>query len=1333
MQNYSKYFKLDTIEPNQTLKPIIVITDSNDDVLFALSQDQEEIFDINGDSVDVINSISKVSNVKISNDYDSKTLKINRLRCTLYNYYDINTKLSQYINTNIVNKNLYLFYKSPSTNIINLFNDQTDYDCALIYAGEVSRVSFDDQSINISVEDKTQIKIADKNVPYNSVDKLPLEIKERILPEYNDSDNVVPMTFGKVDKAPVLPYLEENNDRIMNILLDTQPTSANYKTAKIPKLLTSNTPTSDNYCLYVKKEDDYIILDHNNNTTYLQNNFNSKLQITTNNQGVTNYLIPELQENDDSDKFKLWSMNGYFQRLVESVYASDGSILNIQDLEVEDLSNLEFNNIERINDNGGYETKWYRIEDDITSNIDNFDTNLKSYPTTTSGGQGRWIILKLKKGISNNLINRLHSNWIGNTFLCCDWSMYQSYTGDSTPNDTSLASGIDRTGFFVAPISLEVWKDLINNEETQEAKQANLNLLLLKNDDSLSLAQDAIEIDADTEEITYINNWLQNAFAPTDNTFRDCIIALERNNIIDGGSSYWGMNGTNNGLNSIQDWRNIQGLYYGQDGSNSNLVTNSADEHDLIAVFEYYPPFWEGVNQFQQGLKMNNIGFLHSVLVDDLQEEEIYASIVGRKNIYYTQQSDYTQDAEFDPNTPLTSILKGLDGTIPDSELLEQSFKRIFADTITDISPLYFTTTENSSTGGANLYYLLSNNIANPEEIFQSNYSQNIIDDSPIYNIYYFWKNFIWKAITSPLAMYDMINVHNYSETSETAMGLNYLFYETMINAYGVKILEYLYQQDIETDAEFNLFYNINNDIEGLFNNPNYHLINITDAIEEKMIGNNWNDYNIETLDDWFNNFYVYFDNLVYAVQKSMAEALSTLIVNPEGQHNFDILNNYDSMIEQYPMLKGISHLEGNELSLDEFREQLETYIAYEITGLNYETHLSDGVIKKPSDIVMNILVNEMEYGKLLFEQYAGSHIIIPDYNKFDMQSIDESRNIHNWEMGFTVSKKENGKELIEDILKESKSYPMFTSDGKFGLINIKESYVYDDIDKIININDIISYKFEQTKREDIITSVKMFYRYDYGQDKYNLELNKSIDTLLPEYKNTGYDNYNMLEIDGYKEIELKYHTDKFSVEDFANYTIMNNCNTHNIVNMKLPLNYVNLAVGDKIHIPLINNEKIFNIDYSKVDFVNGQPVYPLWIIMETNVGTDSINIKAYQLHYLGIDGNHGFDMPDQEYQVYGNMNQYSNLTFNNGDPIPNYNYNEFANIHNDTEIPYFDLNSDGVVNIIDIQMAINHITGNIQLTESQKERLKYRADGTIKNNNNIDVIDLVSMTNIIL
>ena len=130
----SKYFKQDIIDTNQTLKPILIITEPSDEsVLFTLTQDKDDILDSDGNRIRSISCISKISNVRISTDYDSKKLKINRLRCTLYNYYDVNTKLSEYINTNITNKNVYLFYKSPTTNVINLENELNDYDCALVY------------------------------------------------------------------------------------------------------------------------------------------------------------------------------------------------------------------------------------------------------------------------------------------------------------------------------------------------------------------------------------------------------------------------------------------------------------------------------------------------------------------------------------------------------------------------------------------------------------------------------------------------------------------------------------------------------------------------------------------------------------------------------------------------------------------------------------------------------------------------------------------------------------------------------------------------------------------------------------------------------------------------------------------------------------------------------------------------------------------------------------------------------------------------------------------------------------------------------------------------
>lgn len=181
---------------------------------------------------------------------------------------------------------------------------------------------------------------------------------------------------------------------------------------------------------------------------------------------------------------------------------------------------------------------------------------------------------------------------------------------------------------------------------------------------------------------------------------------------------------------------------------------------------------------------------------------------------------------------------------------------------------------------------------------------------------------------------------------------------------------------------------------------------------------------------------------------------------------------------------------------------------------------------------------------------------------------------------------------------------------------------------------------------------------------------------------------------------------------------------------MALPLNYSELEVGDILYIPLINNTKAFDIDYSVVDYLNGQPVYPLWIIMSTDLGVNDIKINAVQLHYLGTDGVHGFLFPEQEgYDIIGNMKQFnSNHTLSNGEPLPNWNYNPAANIDSGFEIPYFDINGDGIINVVDIVAVINHILGTSELTQTQQQRLQYNSSG-----GEIDIIDVVSMVNMIL
>ena len=55
MLELSKFFNNDIVSTNQTLKPVILITDpETDNVLFKLTQDKDEILDNQGNMLDII-------------------------------------------------------------------------------------------------------------------------------------------------------------------------------------------------------------------------------------------------------------------------------------------------------------------------------------------------------------------------------------------------------------------------------------------------------------------------------------------------------------------------------------------------------------------------------------------------------------------------------------------------------------------------------------------------------------------------------------------------------------------------------------------------------------------------------------------------------------------------------------------------------------------------------------------------------------------------------------------------------------------------------------------------------------------------------------------------------------------------------------------------------------------------------------------------------------------------------------------------------------------------------------------------------------------------------
>ena len=415
------------------------------------------------------------------------------------------------------------------------------------------------------------------------------------------------------------------------------------------------------------------------------------------------------------------------------------------------------------------------------------------------------------------------------------------------------------------------------------------------------------------------------------------------------------------------------------------------------------------------------------------------------------------------------------------------------------------------------------------------------------------------------------------------------------------------------------------------------------------------------------------------------------------------------------------------------------------------------------------------------------------NYENVDKSSIDASRLAHlNWNLGFTIINKTNGKKLIEDILKEYKSYHTFKSDGKFGLVTIKEQYDEEDVNKTIKESDIIKYGFSQTKIEDIITSIKAFYNYDHGTKTYkSFEYQNILDYgtyyAYDHSSDTGNSNdddpggggaFNMSldeirnDKKGYLELTLKYHVNETTVKDFLQHTIMNNALPHNICDLTLSLNNIDLEIGDIIKLQLINKERIpsvgsqrellhlnsegeieegasmyesnYPIDYTRLQFRNGIEIYPYWVIMEKETGINNIKIKAFQLHNLVPITQGIATMPGLSYEqeadipaapIVGNMNMYNfNYEFSSGEPMLNWNYNPDATEHQGPEIMYFDVNGDGVLNVVDIVTVVNHILDpGYNLGPEPLERLNtFALDGS-PGDNIVNVIDIVTLVDLIL
>jgi hypothetical protein len=363
----------------------------------------------------------------------------------------------------------------------------------------------------------------------------------------------------------------------------------------------------------------------------------------------------------------------------------------------------------------------------------------------------------------------------------------------------------------------------------------------------------------------------------------------------------------------------------------------------------------------------------------------------------------------------------------------------------------------------------------------------------------------------------------------------------------------------------------------------------------------------------------------------------------------------------------------------------------------------SDILITQPADIMHHIFGQELGFDK----------------NNIDTTSKTKSRSQHsNFEMAFSVNEKIDSKKLIQEISQSCKSLPILVNDNlKF--ITVKNTYTGTENISTIKADDVFNYSFSRTSVDDIVTKVEVKYNKDYGLDTY---LDSHIaEARLPFYYENGdihdnnrqdnYYNIKISPIDGeldhvnsFLDFESPYIRDSYSASVLGDYLFYWNVNQHNIVDLKLPLNYYALEVGDLIEFDKMMlgkkayGEKYVLDDWKEMPVRAGQYILPLFMVTETKKGLDSIKIKAIQLHHMAND-----------------MLNYKGET---------YYYIDLLGRTQQSLLGSGDVNEDGLTNVMDVVAIVQSIIGNATLTDEQFELADVNFDGQV---NILDTIIIVN------
>ena len=191
-------------------------------------------------------------------------------------------------------------------------------------------------------------------------------------------------------------------------------------------------------------------------------------------------------------------------------------------------------------------------------------------------------------------------------------------------------------------------------------------------------------------------------------------------------------------------------------------------------------------------------------------------------------------------------------------------------------------------------------------------------------------------------------------------------------------------------------------------------------------------------------------------------------------------------------------------------------------------------------------------------------------------------------------------------------------------------------------------------------------------------------------------------------DFESDYIRDEQTAIQLRNYLCLSKCNQRLKAKIDLSLKYSHLETGDVVYIDkLIEDFKAYGKDYTTYNYINGQIIFPYFIVEDVRITLKGVSLTLMQLAFTG-EGQLGFEsyleslgfsqddiedlIPDTQATadnvVYGCT--YSNAT----------NYNPEATVDDGTcefsqnDYSAGDVNGDGELNVQDLVLIVNQIIG---------------------------------------